>query len=120
MRRSAGHTDIFLFTWWTTLALHIPGAPGRQAPGQFRQIQQVFCPEQRPAIRDRHKRIDIDDVGPTGRKRNQLMFVVVEEDPILTPGTLVRDQFERVAPPRVERVSDLKNSCRNVGLRCSC
>ena len=48
------------------------------------------------------------------------MFVVVEEDPIFTPGTLVRDQFERVASPRVEPVGDLKSSCRNVGLRCSC
>ena len=45
--------------------------------------------------------------------------MVIEVDPILTPGTLVRDEFECVVSPWVERVSDMERSCRNVALRRS-
>ena len=119
-RTRAGLPDIFLFTLLTYLTLHTANSFGPQPANQPGQLQQIFCPEQRPSLGDRDKRIHRDDAGPAGRKRNQLLFAVVEVDPILTPGTLVCDQFERLAPPRVERVNDVKDSCRNVRLRCSC
>jgi hypothetical protein len=46
--------------------------------------------------------------------------MVVEVDSILTPGTLVRNQFKRLAPERMERVNDVKDSRRNVTSRRSC
>src|SRR6516162_5255552 len=104
----------------TSLALHIATLFRSQPANRRGQIQQVFCTEQRSALGDRDKGIDSDDVSPAGRERNQLLFVVVEVDSILTPGTLVRNQFKRLAPPRMERVNDVKDSCRNVMLRRSC
>ena len=104
----------------TSLALHIATLFGSQPANQLGQIQQVFCTEQGSALGDRDKGIDSDDVSPTGRECNQLLFVVVEVDSILTPGTLVRNQFKRLAPERMEGVNDVKDSCRNVTLRRSC
>ena len=112
-------TSLYLHKW-TSLALHIATLFRSQPANQLGQIQQVFCTEQGSALGDRDKGIDRDDVSPTGRERNQLLFVVVEVDSILTPGTLVRNQFKRLAPERMERVNDVKDSCRNVTLRRSC
>ena len=117
---STESTNIIVFTQRTSLALHIAALFGSQPPNHLGQIQQVFCTEQGSALGDRDKGIDSDDVSPTGRERNQLLFVVVEVDSILTPGTLVRNQFKRLAPERMERVNDVKDSRRNVTLRRSC
>ena len=46
------------------------------------------------AIRDERERIGGRDVGPPGRNGEQLAFVVVQVDPVLTPVMAVRDELE--------------------------
>jgi hypothetical protein len=43
-----------------------------------------------------------------------LAFLPLEVDSVLTPGMQVRNEFERLARPRVKRMSDLETSLQTV------
>ena len=43
-----------------------------------------------------------------------LALLTLEIDPALTPGMQVRNEFERLARPRVKRMSDLETSLQTV------
>ena len=61
----------------------------------------------RPCGPEGDDRVDPFDVGPARRDRvHTLVGGFAEEDPVLTPGVGVADQFEALAGQGMERVGD--------------
>ena len=116
----ARRVDIICFTYATEFTLHISAFFRQQTANQRRQLQKILRPEHCSARRHSNERIGRDDIGPTGRYCGELLFFVVEVDPVLTPRALVSDQLELAIVPRVEGMSDAEGSRRNVALRRSC
>jgi hypothetical protein len=112
--------DIICFTNATEFTLHISASLRQQTANQRRQLQKILRPEHCSACRHSNERIGCNDICPTGRYCGELLFFVVEVDPVLTPRALVSDQLELAIVPRVEGMSDAEGSRRNVTLRSSC
>ena len=89
-----------------------------QPAGQVRQRQQAIDGERAPAIRDDRERIGGHDVGPPGRKREQLTVLIMQVDPVLTPVLAVRDELEVPAGQRVERVRHPHTSVPVIWMGC--
>jgi hypothetical protein len=99
-------TDIIGFTLTTQFTLHISASLRRQAANQRGQLQEILSLEHCSACRHSNKGIGCDDIRPTCRYCGELLLLVVEVDPVLTPGALASDQLELAIVPRVEWMSD--------------
>ena len=83
------------------------------------QGAQVVGPKAAPAGGQDEERIGALHVGPGGRQRaHPHLAGHPEEDPVLTPGVGVPDEFELLAEERVERMGHTE-SLRNLPITCS-
>ena len=67
-----------------------------------------------PARSHGNQRIDSNNICPSGRQCDQLLFFVIEIDAVFAPGALIRDEFERLVTPRMERMNYPERLRRNV------
>ena len=77
-----------------------------------RQLSQVWKAKGSPSRSDDHQRIGRHHIRPGGRKAADLLALVVEVDPVFTPGTAVVNQGELPTVQWMKGVNDPKNSGR--------
>jgi hypothetical protein len=91
----------------------------RQPLEQVHEAQQIRHAKQASPGRQRHKRIGLHHARPRGRHGPQPPLLVVETDPVLSPGLVPGDQFELAATLRVEGMGDPDDWRRYVRITCS-
>ena len=86
---------------------------------QSGQHEQLGDPEVGPPSRDDQGGIVGDQTGPLRRERSELLPVVFEVDPVLSPVLSPCDHGELASDMRMERVGDPEMFYRTVLIECS-
>ena len=85
---------------------------------QIRQRQQILKADSRATSAHDDERIGRSRVGPRGGQMLQATLVVVDIDPVFTPGLPIIQQGKGPTEERVERMRHADGSCRTVHHVC--
>jgi hypothetical protein len=90
-----------------------------EASQEIGQSKQIGHSKQGPSGGDRQEGIRLDDARPRRRHAPQPPLLIVETDPVLSPGLVPGDQFELAAVLRVEGMGDPDDLLRYVRITCN-